>query len=247
MHRRLAARRLLTASRHRGLASAAVCTKIGGLLEFQEGMSQEALAKGQVRIKVAAAGVNFADVLKCRGLYQEKADPPFVPGNELAGEVCEVGEGVSHLALGDQVVCLSRGGAFASESVADARTCLKLPPTSRDISEAAGLLVNFGTAHLALASRANLQAGQSVLVTAAAGGVGLAAVELAKLMGASQVVPACGSDEKLALAASKGALAAGVNYSGMDGKAFRSALKGVVSQRMILDARPRADCCSSCC
>lgn len=218
--------------RHGSTVSAAVCTKIGAPLELQTGLPSEPLSKGQVRVKVAAAGVNFADVLKARGQYQEKTDPPFVPGNELSGEVSEVGDGVGHLKIGDKVVCLNRGGAYASEAVADARTCLKLPASFKpDLADAAGLLVNYGTAHLALTSRANLRAGQSVLVTAAAGGVGLAAVELASLLGASQVIPAAGSDAKLALAASKGALDGGINYTGLDAKSFRAQLKECAGER----------------
>lgn len=220
--------------RQASTVSAAVCTTLSAPLELQTGLPHEPLGKGQVRIKVAAAGVNFADVLKARGQYQEKAEPPFVPGNELSGEISEVGDGVNHLSIGDKVVCLSRGGAYASESVADARACLKLPPAFKpDLAEAAGLLVNYGTAHLALTSRANFRAGQSVLVTAAAGGVGLAAVELASLMGASQVIAACGSDAKLTLAVSKGAAASGVNYDGLDAKAFRGRLKECAGERGI--------------
>ena len=96
-----------------------------------------------------------------------------MPGNELAGEVCEIGEGVSSYALGDRVICLNRGGAYASETIADASACLKLPSDkpSVDLCEAAALLVNYGTAHLALTSRAQMQPGESLLVTAAAGGV----------------------------------------------------------------------------
>ena len=181
----------------RRLATAAVCKKLGDPLSIVHDWKSPQVARGQVKIKVAAAGVNFADILQARGQYQDKAEPPFVPGNEAAGEVCEVGEGVETLAIGDRVICLSRGGAYASETVADARTCLKLPPSaaSADLAEAAALLVNYGTAHLALTSRAHLQSGETVLVTAAAGGVGLATVELARLMGASRVFAACASDE----------------------------------------------------
>ena len=209
----------------RGLASAAVCTAIGERLVYQDWTVAPA-RKGEVKIKVAAAGVNFADLLKTRGQYQEKADPPFVPGNEVAGEVCEIGDGVRGLAIGDRVICLNRGGAYATECVADARTCVKLPADkpALDLCEAAALLVNYGTAHLALTSRGELQSGESVMVTAAAGGVGLATVELANKLGASMVVAAAGSEAKLELARGKGA-DAGINYTGLDGKAFRTALK----------------------
>ena len=220
------ARRIATRLPRRGLATAAVCTEIGSRLVQQTDWAIAPPGRGQVRIKVAAAGVNFADLLKTRGQYQEKADPPFVPGNELAGEIMELGDGVDNLTVGDRVVCLSRGGAYASESVADAAACLKLPAAaaSRDLAEAAALLVNYGTAHLALTTRGNLQAGETVLVTAAAGGVGLATVELAKQMGASRVIAAAGSEEKLSISYTKGA-DAGIVYTGLDGKAFRGQLK----------------------
>ena len=208
--------------------SAAVCTAIGSRLVYQtDWQIASKLKPKELRIKVAAAGVNFADLLKTRGQYQEKADPPFVPGNELAGEVCEIGEGVSNYALGDRVICLNRGGAYASETIADASACLKLPSDkpSVNLCEAAALLVNYGTAHLALTSRAQMQPGESLLVTAAAGGVGLATVELArKKLGASKIIAAVGSESKLSLTYDKGA-DAGVVYSGLDGKGFRSALK----------------------
>ena len=167
--------------RVRGLATAAVCTKLGAPLEVRHDWELPTLQPKQVRINVAAAGVNFADALQARGLYQDKAEPPFVPGNEAVGEVSEVGEGVTGLAVGDRVICLSRGGSYASETLADFRQCIKLPAAaaSADLAEAAALMINYGTAHLALESRARLREGETVLVTAAAGGVGLAAVELA--------------------------------------------------------------------
>lgn len=215
-------------ARSRGLASAAVVTKLGAPLELRD-WQLPALGPKQVRIRVAAAGVNFADALQAKGLYQDKAEPPYVPGNEAAGEVSEVGADVTHLARGDRVICLSRGGAYAAETVADARQCLKLPPAaaSADLAEAAALMVNYGTAHLALSRRARLQPGESVLVTAAAGGVGLATIELARLLGAGKVYAACGSAEKLAVATAKGAEPEGVVYRGLSGREFRARLKEV--------------------
>ena len=221
--------------RARGLASAAVCREIGAPLVFDPSWEAPTspLKPNQVRIKIAAASVNFADILQCRGEYQDVASPPFVPGNESAGEICELGDSVSSLAVGDRVICLARGGGYASETVADARQCLKLPQpaaASVDMAEAAALMVTYGTAHLALSHRARLQEGETVLVTAAAGGVGLATVELAKLMGASRVLAACGSDDKIGVAASKGAESEGVNYSGLDAKGFRARLKEVAGE-----------------
>ncbi|KAL1529436.1 hypothetical protein AB1Y20_000384 [Prymnesium parvum] len=220
--------RAVTRTAGRLSSSAAVCTSFSKPLEFQTGRPPLPLGPQQLRIKVAAAGVNFADILQCRGQYQDKAEPPFIPGNELAGEVSEVGAGAP-FAVGDRILCLSRGGAFASEQVADARACLKLPAeaaAATDLAEGAALLCNYGTAHLAL-TRAAVRPTDTVLVTAAAGGVGMAAVELAKAMGVARVIAACGSDAKLAAAAAKGAEAVGVNYAGMDGRAFRARLKEV--------------------
>ena len=212
----------------RTLATAALCTEIGKPLVFDPNWSlPEQPPKGHVKVRIAAAGVNYAEILQARGEYQDKAEVPYVPGNEASGEIVSVGEGVSGMAVGDRVICLKRGGAYASETIANAQHCLVLPPAaaSADLAEAAALMVNYGTAHLALAHRARLAPGETVLVTAAAGGVGLATVELAQLLGASRVIAACGSDDKLALAASKGAAAPGINYRGMDGKAFRAAVK----------------------
>ena len=215
-------------TRHRGLASAAVCTAIGERLVYDSNWAIGATGKGQVKIKVAAAGVNFADILKVRGQYQERGDPPFVPGNEVAGEVCEVGDGVEGLRNGDRVICLNRGGAYASECLADAKLCLKLPvdKPDLDLTEAAALLVNYGTAHLALTTRGQLQPGGSVLITAAAGGVGMATIDLAKKLGAGKILAAAGSDAKLRACYGKGADEdGGINYSGLDAKAYRAALK----------------------
>jgi len=216
-----------------GLATAAVCTQLGAPLELRTDWDVPEPGSGQVKIKVAAAGINFSDILQTKGEYQDKAEVPFVPGNEAAGEVSEVGEGVEGLTVGDRVICLQRGGAFASEIVADTNTCLKLPGPAAmraDLAEAAALMVNYGTAHLALAHRAQLAPGETVLVTAAAGGVGLATVELARLLGASRVLAACGSEAKLELAAGKGASEGGINYNGLDGRAFRESLKAVTGK-----------------
>jgi NADPH2:quinone reductase len=214
------------------MTRAAVCKALGDRLQAADDWPVKELTPDAVRIRVAAAGVNFADVLTVKGLYQDRSEPPFVPGNEMAGEVIEVGELAAQrgFTLGDRVISLARGGAFAAEATVSASHCLKLPAStaSKDLAEAAALLCNYGTAHLALKHRANLQRGESVLVTAAAGGVGLATVELANLMGAGRVIAAASSEEKIALAVTKGATAgAGVNYTGIadDGKAFRAALK----------------------
>ena len=167
---RLLLRPATTAARPhpRSLATAAVCTKLGAPLELRP-WQPPALGPKDVRIRVAAAGINYADILQARGQYQDKADPPFVPGNEAAGEVCELGDDVTSLVLGDRVICLRRGGGYASETVSDERLCFKVPSASADLTEAAALLVNYGTALLALSRRAQLMPDETVLVTAAAG------------------------------------------------------------------------------
>ena len=235
MLRRGAALLRRAAGGRRGLASAAVCTKIGAPLELRTDWGDDAapLKPKQLRIRVAAAGVNFADLLQVQGLYQDVAEPPFVPGNEAAGEVTEVGAAASSaFAVGDRVICVSRGGAYASEIVTDASTCLKLPEAaaSKDLAEAAALLINYGTAHIALTRRARLVDGETLLVTAAAGGVGLAAVELGALLGAGRVIAACGSEEKVELVRARRADVLGLNYAGLDAKAYRAALKAVAGK-----------------
>ena len=211
---------------------AAVCEALGEPLRVTNDWPMKPLHADSVRIKVAACGVNFADLLTAKGLYQDRSEPPFVPGNELAGEVVAIGDGVhGRFAVGDRVISLARGGAYASEATVSASHCLKLPASaaSKDLAEAAALLCNYGTAHLALSHRARLQPGETVLVTAAAGGVGLATTELAALMGARRVIALASSEEKLALAAAKGAEAGrGVNYGGGladDPRALKAAIK----------------------
>lgn len=151
----------------------------------------------QVLIRVHAAGVNFPDTLIIQGLYQFKPPLPFSPGGELAGVVEAVGEQVTHLRPGDNVVAFTGWGAFAEQVVADAFKVIPLPP-GFDLAVAAGFTMTYATAYHALKDRAQLRAGERVLVLGAAGGVGLAAVELAKRMGA-EVIAAASSDEKLAL------------------------------------------------
>jgi NADPH2:quinone reductase len=134
--------------------------------------------------------------------------------------------------VGDRVIAVCRGGTYASELQTDRRHCLKLPAAAAnaDLTEAAALLISYGTAHLAL-QRARLAEGETVLVTAAAGSVGLAAVELAKAMGAGRVMAACGSDAKLAVAQERGAQPPGVNYAGLGAKEFRSKVRAVAGEQ----------------
>lgn len=161
------------------------------------------LNPGQVRIGVHACGVNFADTLIIQGLYQEKPAFPFSPGMEVAGEILEIGEGVAHLQLGDRVAAITGYGGYAEEVVVDARTVLPIPPLM-DYVTAAGFAITYGTSHIALAHRAHLQPGEVLLVHGAAGGVGLTAVEIGKLLGAT-VIATASTPEKLALAQQYGA------------------------------------------
>ena len=161
------------------------------------------MGPGQVRIRMLAAGVNFADTVLVRGHYQEKPELPFAPGLEGAGEVLEVADDVKDFKPGDQVMAVVSVGGFAEEAVCNAATVFPMPK-GMDAVTAAAFPVAYGTSHLALAHRANLQPGETVLVLGAGGGVGLTAIECAKAMGAT-VIAAASSTEKLALAAERGA------------------------------------------
>ncbi len=156
----------------------------------------------QVLIDVAAAGVNFPDVLQSKGLYQHKPETPFTLGSEVAGTVREVPDG-SPLAPGDRVVAFSGTGAFAEAAVADADAVFPLPDNV-SFEAGAGLPMNYLTAHFAMVVRGHLEAGQTVLVHGAAGGVGTACVQLAAALGAT-VIAVVSSDAKAEVARSVGA------------------------------------------
>lgn len=158
---------------------------------------------GQVAIAVAAAGVNFADTLMIAGKYQEKPPFPFSPGLEVAGTVAAVGAGVSAVAPGDRVLGLTDAGGYAEVAVARESDVFPIPD-AMDFETAAGFPITYGTGHGALAWCAGLQPGEILLVNGAAGGVGLAAVEIGKAMGAT-VVATAGGAEKLAVAEAHGA------------------------------------------
>lgn len=170
-------------------------------------------AAGQVRIKVAAAGVNFPDALIVQRRYQIQPPLPFVPGAEVAGRIDALGEGVTQFKLGDRVVAFVGLGGFAEYVVAPALQCAALPASISDDVAAAFSLV-YATAHHALFDRGALQPGETLLVLGAAGGVGLAAVELGKLAGA-KVIAAVSTEEKLAAAREHGADAT-INYAEAD-------------------------------
>ena len=202
---------------------ALICNEFAALGDVQAGdLPVPEIGPDQVLIRVAAAGVNFYDTLIVQGKYQIKPPLPFSPGGESAGTVETVGAGVTHVKPGDRVVAFSHYGAFAEFCRAPASQVFPLPDgVSFDI--AAASLVAYGTAWMALYDRGRMQPGETVLVLGAAGGVGLAAVQIAHRAGA-RVIAAASSEDKLALCASAGADVC-VNYATDNLKdAFKSAV-----------------------
>ena len=159
--------------------------------------------KGQVKVRVKAAGLNFPDTLIIEGKYQIKPELPFSPGGEMAGEVLAVGEGVQRFKPGQRVMGLTGYGAFAEEILVPENQLIPVPDGMNDHTAAAFSMV-YGTSYHALKQRANIQPGETLLVLGASGGVGLAAVELGKAMGAT-VIACASSEEKLAVAKEAGA------------------------------------------
>ena len=150
---------------------------------------------GEVRIRIRATSLNYPDILLCQGKYQLKLEPPFTPGMDIAGEIDAVGEGVEGFELGDAVVGGMRFGGFAEYAVV-ATEGLQKKPSHLSFGEAAAYQVAYLTAYVALVRRGNLQAGETLLVHGASGGVGMAAVDIGKLLGAT-VIATGGSDHKL--------------------------------------------------
>lgn len=183
---------------------AIVCRELGGpeTLELRD-ITLPPPAPNEVRIQVAAAGVNFPDTLQIAGKYQFKATPPFTPGAEVSGVITAVGAKVTAFQVGDRVATLIPIGGYAEEVNAHADGVLKLPD-SFDLIEAAGFTLVYGTTIHALKQRGQLKAGETLLVLGAAGGVGLSAIQIGKLMGA-RVIAAASSAEKLALCKAQGA------------------------------------------
>ena len=165
---------------------------------------------GEVLIAIKAASLNFPDLLIVQNKYQMKPPLPFVPGSEYAGIVQAVGDGVTHLTVGQPVACLSGTGGFATHTLAPAALCMPLPAEFALVDAAAFIMI-YATSHHALLDRAQLKPGETVLVLGAAGGVGTAAIQIAKAAGA-RVIAAASSDEKCALCTSIGADAT-INYS----------------------------------
>lgn len=177
---------------------------------------------GEVRIAVHAAGVNYPDALIIQDLYQFKPQRPFAPGGEVAGVVEAVGEGVAGLAVGDRVLAAPGWGGMTEQLAVAANRCVKLPD-AMPFEDGAAFLMTYATSQHALKDRAGLKAGETLLVLGAAGGVGLAAVELGKAMGA-RVVAAASSQAKVDLAVQHGADAGVVYPAGPFDKDGRKAL-----------------------
>ena len=159
--------------------------------------------KGQVLVRIEAASLNFPDLLIVQNKYQMKPDLPFVPGSEYAGVIEAVGEGVTDLKVGQSVACLSGTGGFGTHTLAPAKLCMPLPPGFPAVDAAAFIMI-YATSHHALIDRAALKAGETVFILGAAGGVGTAAIQIAKAAGA-RVIAAASTDEKCALCKTLGA------------------------------------------
>ena len=165
---------------------------------------------GEVRIRIEAASLNFPDLLIVQNKYQMKPPLPFVPGSEYAGVIEAVGEGVMHLQVGQAVACLSGTGGFGTHTLAPAKLCMPLPAGFGPV-DAAAFIMTYATSHHALLDRGQLKAGETVLVLGAAGGVGTAAIQIAKASGA-RVIAAASTQEKCDLCAAQGADAT-INYN----------------------------------
>jgi NADPH:quinone reductase len=208
------------------MPKAVVCRALGPPETLRlESFASKPLAAGQVRVAIRAAGINFPDILMAAGEYQLKPDLPFTPGVEAAGDVVEVSDDASGVAVGDKVIVKMRHGAYTDEAVVAPSQLTRLP-SNFDHAEGATFLAAHGTAYHGLIDRGALQPGEVLLVHGAGGGVGLAAVELGKMLGAT-VIAAASSEEKLKVARARGADHL-VLYSR---KPFRDAVKRITDGR----------------
>jgi NADPH2:quinone reductase len=186
------------------MPKAVICRELGPPESLRlETFASAPLAQGQVRVAIHAAGINFPDILMAAGEYQLKPPLPFTPGVEAAGEVIEVDGAADGVAVGDRVIVKMRHGAYADEAVVATSQLTPLPSTF-DYAEGATFLAAHGTAYHALIDRGQLQPDEVLLVHGAGGGVGLAAVEMGKMLGAT-VIAAASSEDKLAVAQRRGA------------------------------------------
>lgn len=206
---------------------AMVSVEVGGpdALVMTEGETPSP-KKDEVVIRVRAAGVNFPDTLIIRDLYQIKPPRPFAPGGEVAGDIEAVGEGVDHLSVGQRVLAVPGFNGFATHVVAHKSGVVPIPDTM-PYDQASCFILTYGTSHYALRQRAQLKAGETLLILGAAGGVGAAAIELGKAMGA-KVIAAVSSEEKAAFCRNLGADETLIYPREMDRdaqKAFSGAIK----------------------
>ena len=188
---------------------------------------------GEVVVAIKAASVNFPDVLIIQNKYQFKPPLPFSPGSELAGVVTSVGPGVSHVKPGDKVIAFTTFGAFAEEVKTEAARLLPMPE-GMSFEEGASFILTYGTTDHALRDRAQMKAGETLLVLGAAGGVGVAAIEVGKAMGA-RVIACASSDEKLAVCRQHGADET-INYASEDLRERIKALTGGKGVDVVYDA-----------
>lgn len=188
---------------------------------------------GEVVVSVKAASVNFPDVLIIQNKYQFKPPLPFSPGSELAGVVKEVGEGVTRFKPGDKVIAFTGHGAFAEEVKTEAARLVPLP-AGMDFNSGAAFILTYGTSDHALRDRGELKAGETLLVLGAAGGVGLAAIEIGKALGA-RVIACASSDDKLAVCREHGADET-IDYAAEDLRERIKALTGGKGVDVVYDA-----------
>ncbi|MFT4569211.1 MAG: NADPH2:quinone reductase [Hyphomicrobiaceae bacterium] len=212
---------------------AVVCKEFGPpeSLVVEEIESPE-LGAGQVRIAVEACGVNFPDTLIIENKYQFKPPLPFSPGGEVAGSIVEVGSDVEGYDVGDRVIAMTGWGGFAQEVLSAPQQLMRIPD-GMDAITAAGFTMTYGTSHYALKQRAALRPGETVLVLGAAGGVGLAAVDIAVAMGA-KVIAAASTQEKLDLCREYGAESC-INYTEENLKDRVKELTGGVGVDVVYD------------
>ncbi|XP_074245639.1 quinone oxidoreductase-like protein 2 isoform X2 [Saimiri boliviensis] len=189
---------------------AAICTELKKPLTIEE-VAPRPVGPHEVRVDVNFCGVNFADILVCRGQYQEKPHLPFTPGLEFSGTVLETGTDVSTVKEGDRVIGIRNFNCMAEECITDQKNLWQIPEKV-SLQEAAVLPVSYGTALFALEHRAHTQPGEVVLVTAAAGATGLAVIDMATNILQAKVIAAAGSDEKCKLVLQRGAQSS-VNYN----------------------------------
>ncbi|XP_006867163.1 PREDICTED: quinone oxidoreductase-like protein 2-like [Chrysochloris asiatica] len=214
------------------LYRAAICTELKQPLAVEE-VDPCPIRSHEVRVDVHFCGVNFADILVCRGQYQDRPCLPFTPGMEFSGTVLDIGTDVSTVKEGDRVIGVSGFYGMAEECITHQKTLWKIPERV-SFQEAAALPVSYGTAILALEHRARTQPGETVLVTAAAGATGLAVIDVATNVLQAKVIAAAGSEAKCKLAVQRGAQFS-VNYSQSGLKEAVGKLVGSVGVNVVID------------